>query len=337
MCAEAYLSSIAALLEHYRFEVQYPIPTGRQSSDRLTARVQEVIPLVVNTQGWVKGLGADLLAQIEDLVQATHTFAFQSDGAAGRDIEEQGAPYSTPRQQNGALLEEGGTTGSGQVINLSPIPVTPLLSKYTAAEFRILSTLAYLHSTTSSRANASEGCSSLRDSWMFDAPLVRRLPWQLDMSTIKEIYLTGEGADGVAGDDLALAVNGSIVALLERGIESLEDGDRYVTGRGLPPSTETSCLGLAVLRSVSPDLHTAHLLTPLDPVLLGRVSILVKGELELPVTAMLDWVSGPPAESGGLLGVKWEDVPLLQFKGAEGVGMGRRKWRRNIMRKGQMA
>lgn len=337
LCADEYISSIAALLEHYRFEVQYPIPTGRHSSDQVGEKVREVIPLVVNTQGWVKGLGADLLAQIEDLVQATHTFAFKSDGASIRDVDEQGAPDSTARQTNGGLPEELTSTGSGQIIALSSIPVTPLLSKYTAAEFRILSTVAYLHSKTSLRSDGSESSSSLRDSWAFDAPLVRLLPWQLDLSTIKEVYLTGEGADGVIAEDLALALNGSVVALLERTPESFEEAERYITGRSLPPPTQTNCLGLAVIRSISPDLQTAHLLTPLDPSLLGRATILVKGELDLPVTAMLDWMSGPPSELGGLLGIKWEDVPLLQFKGADGVGMGRRKWRRNIMRKGQMA
>jgi polynucleotide 5'-hydroxyl-kinase GRC3/NOL9 len=281
--------------------------------------------LVVNTQGWVKGLGADLLGQIEELVQATHTFAFQADDAVARDADEDGTLYSTP------LPEEA--CGFGQVITVSSTQATPLLSKYTAAEFRILATLSYMHSIPPQGL-----ASSIRSRWVFDHPLVRQAPWQVDMAAIREIYLTGEGADGVIEEDLALALNGSIVALLERTAASSDVPDqRYVPGRELPSPADTNCLGLAVLRSVSPALQTVHLLSPVDPESFSRVSIMIKGELELPVTAMLDWQAGPTVDSVGMMGLKWEDVPFLQFKGVDGIGMGRRKWRRNIMRKGQVA
>jgi polynucleotide 5'-hydroxyl-kinase GRC3/NOL9 len=84
------MSCISQLLDQYRYEVQYPIETSPNSQ-----RISEVVPLVINTQGWVKGLGADLLLQIEHLAEPTHTFAFvdQSDNTAdnqtGRGMDDQ--------------------------------------------------------------------------------------------------------------------------------------------------------------------------------------------------------------------------------------------------------
>lgn len=282
-----------------------------------------MVPLVINTQGWVKGLGADLLLEIERLAEPSHTFTFAESSGPEADGDQsfQGDDFST--EDSDMHLR----SGFGVVFPLQPIPVTPLLSRFTASDMRTLSTISYLHS------RAAEPDHLL---WDFSAPLASHAPWQVTTDSVfKELYITGEGADGVLEQDLILALNNRLVALVER-TDGTPDGF-YTAGRTLPFPNDTHCLGIGLIRSISPDGKTIHLVTPLPSALLGRVSIMIAGELELPVCGMLDWriPSHGTALPTSLFGVPLEDVPFLIEGKDQGVGMARRKFRRNIMRRGQ--
>ena len=75
-----------------------------------------------------------------------------------------------------------------------------------------------------------------------------------------------------------------------------------------------------------------HLLTPLGEESLGKANAMIRnGAVELPVPGMLDWRA---PSNNDLVGVKWEDVPYLDINGIVGVGGERRRFRRNLMRKG---
>ena len=97
----------------------------------------------------------------------------------------------------------------------------------------------------------------------------------------------------------------------------------------------SKCLGLALIRSISPTSSHMQILTPIPPSLLTQCRILVKGELELPVWGMLDFREGDKVRGGSRgMGV---DVPYLRWgRGGDVVGGERRKIRRNLMRRGQM-
>jgi polynucleotide 5'-hydroxyl-kinase GRC3/NOL9 len=270
------------------------------------------VPLVVNTQGWVKGLGAELLLEIERMAEPSHTYTFADAlGDAEREGDEQ------------AEVQLVG--GFGNVTPLESIPVSPLHSRFTAADMRTLATISSLH------ARMADG----QVTWDFSEPLACQAPWAVNVeSVVKELYITGEGADGVVEEDLTLALNGRLVALVERLDGTAETF--YTPGRALPSPTETNCLGTGLIRSISPDGKTIHLLTPLSPAQLCRASIFICGELELPVCGMLDWRAPNPTQpTSSLFGVPWEEVPFLTDGREQGVGMARRKWRRNIMRRGQ--
>jgi polynucleotide 5'-hydroxyl-kinase GRC3/NOL9 len=315
-----YLQSIATLLEHYRYELQYPLDRSTEESGN---RITEVVPLIVNTQGWVKGLGADLLDQIEALVEATHTFTFNSVGLEIVDGEESrmfmGEDYDMPSERTLSM-------GYGNVIPLESAPASGLFSRFSPADSRTLSTIAYLHARLEGDKDPE---------WDFSDALVGKLPWEVDTEdVIKEVYLSGEGSDGILAEDLGLALNGSMVAFVERVSESIDPVERYSPGRVLPLPVETNCVGLGLIRAASTDHPVMQLLTPIAPSLLGRISIIVKGDLELPLCGSLDWKTGS-VNDDGLLGVNWDEVPFLSVKPERGVGMGRRKFRRNLMRKNQ--
>jgi polynucleotide 5'-hydroxyl-kinase GRC3/NOL9 len=319
-CPDEYLAAIHQLVEHYRYEIQYP--TSEASSSRS-------IPLVVNTQGWVKGLGEDLLRSIELMVQPTHIFGFDN---PTYDLPEGGGGWtnSPPPVASDLPGVYDTRSSSQQVFTLEPAPISPLQARHTPADLRILSTISYFHANL---------CNTLRETWNFASPLIAIPPWEVDLggTSIEQVYLIGEGSDGIIREDLPLALNGSIVALLEVLDNSPLIGDVYQQNRPLPPLEETNFLGLAVIRSVLPaegSTMKIRLITPLPPAMLGRAKIIVRnGAIELPLCGMLDWQSGPINEEG-LAGIGWSEVPFLDVNGEIGVGGERRRYRRNVMRKG---
>lgn len=404
-CPDEYITAIRHLLDHYKYELQYPsTPASRSSRPHIdtnantpssldgTPKITSVLPLIINTQGWVKGLGEDLLRAIEGMAESTHVFAFEPkvyDDANGNGNTDGANPgwTSSPVWQASELPLEGeyGDAGSWQnavatassalVRVLEPAPVSPLQARYTPADLRILSTVSYLHARLPVPAQVAQPLSpkSVQCTWDFTVPLLAVPPWEVEVGRakgIEQVYLIGEGADGVIDDDLPLAMNGSMVALVER-LENAGqggEGESVYRPNTAPDVEETNFLALAVVRAVrtasavavpSARSHASQsqlqpqlqlqLLTPLDPSLLGKTTMIVKnGATELPLCGMLDWREGGGrggegrrkerggrgGEEDGVLGWRWGDVPFVDV-GEEGVGGAKRRFRRNLQRKGQ--
>ncbi|GAA5904333.1 hypothetical protein JCM5296_005259 [Sporobolomyces johnsonii] len=343
-----YLAAISSLLSTYSLEVEYPLldePTpafsrrrhhgAQAATPKSNGKIRERVPLVVNTQGWVKGLGADLLAKLKAESQPTHVCSFiavDEEGAAqGYDG---GAAYA----QQQADAEQGLPY---HLITLPTAPPTPLESKWTAADLRTLSYVSYFHSMfiPSSSSPSSTPLSTFPVAWTFARPLLAQPPYVLDWTAAAQQLSSVHLLDG---DDIAYelvlhALNGSIVALVDH---SPQTDDASSTKRNpVPydplsprPSPSTSrALGLALIRSISPASSSLHLLTPVPPPA-GPVA-LVKGALELPLPLMLDYGAGEGEREKGIAGVAWREVPFLSVE--EGEYGGRRRVRRNLMRRGQ--
>ncbi|GAA5964517.1 hypothetical protein JCM21900_000626 [Sporobolomyces salmonicolor] len=342
-----YLAAISSLLSTYSLEVEYPlldepVPSfsrrrhhGAQAATlKSSGKIRERVPLVVNTQGWVKGLGADLLAKLKAESQPTHVCSFvmvDEEGAAqgydggaayarGQADAEQGLPY--------------------HLITLPSAPPTPLESKWTAADLRALSFVSYFHSVfiPASSSPSSAPHSTFPVAWNFASPLLAQSPYVLDWTAaaqqISSVHLLND--DDIAYELVLHALNGSIVALVE---ETPQTEDVVSTKRSpVPydplsprPSPCTSrAIGLALIRSISPASCSLHLLTPVPPPS-GPVA-LVKGALELPLPLMLDYGASEAEREKGIAGVAWREVPFLSVE--EGEYGGRRRVRRNLMRRG---
>lgn len=320
-----YLASVDSLFQTYRTEVQTP---GLEPlADN---RISEYIPLVVNTMGWVKGLGASLLESIEEIVQPTHVFELQSSTSFPSSTSRASPPTTQHR-----VLE----------------PFASSLA-YTAADQRSLSILSYFHCIFpdhSGTADASaEFTQTTPDLWDTSVPLCARFPFEVDCSTAFErVVLVGCGAEDVVPEQIHTVLNGALVALVaceEDALDSHLDlasqtpsknafSVPYIQG-GPPPSPSAStCLGLALIRAISPDTQKMHVLTPLPPSSLAKCRVLVKGEVELPIWGMLDFRE---PEEGVLAGFEKQKMPYLQWGKSEGVGVEKRRVRRNLMRRGQM-
>ncbi|KZV73603.1 hypothetical protein PENSPDRAFT_602671 [Peniophora sp. CONT] len=300
-----YLSCIEALLHAYRIDLQYGAVVD-VDDDAEDGRIPESIPLVVNTMGWAKGLGADLTLKIEHLAAPSAVFSFY--------------PDPPPEEYDGPPLHL-----------LDPIAPPTHVPRYTAADHRALALLSYFHSIfpSSDRTVAQRTA----EKWDTRLPLCATPPYELDMrATIQNVVLAGAGMEDVVPTEILRVLNGALVGL----VKSDDDGAPYTSeGWALPYSqaapppdpTASHCTALAVIRAVSPDGSKIHLLTPLP----SSANTFVKGELEIPVWGMLDFRDGGAGEETGLPFLRWGKA------GADGaIGGERRRIRRNLMRKGQM-
>ena len=317
------MAAIHQLVSHYQYEVQYPLThTGGTKRD-------SAVPLVVNTQGWVKGLGEDLMRAIEAAVEPTHVFAFEADqeilpshaGWTNSPVHQAvDLPFSAPWETQ----QQSSNVPPAAVFSLEPAPNSPLQARYTAADFRALTTTAYMHARLGDTVH-----------WDFSTPLFAVPPWTVTLgSALSRAYLVGESADAITPADLHLALNGSLVALIEAPEEDLSSV--YVPGTR-PPVDDSSLLGLALVRAVryrEDEKLQLQIVTPLPPAVLARARAIVRnGALELPTPLLLDFRQRPSAGEG-IPGTRWDDMPFFDAADSRSVGGERRRFRRNLQRKG---
>jgi len=280
------------------------------------ARSDTFIPLVINTQGWIKGLGGDLLRKIQNLAQPTDIF----------DLDPQNSMIPIQRLQ---------ASSPARLHQVKAILNPPLALYYTASDYRAMSMVSYFHS----HSLASDGGSM---TWTTEFPLCARVPWEVDCKeAIQQIILIGAGYEDVPPQELGKAINCSIVALIaeeDAGFNSKENREEeetwpYTQGSPTPSPNDTHCIGLAFIRGLDSERHILHLLTPVPLQELSKCRILVKGELDMPIWGFLDF-----HQDGGVAGVKWEKVPYLQMGAGDStvIGGARRRTRRNLMRRSQM-
>lgn len=332
-CSPAhYLAAVQALLETFKLEVQTSLPYDESIDTRIT----DITPLVVNTMGWTKGLGADLNAKIEELAEPTHVFEIIG-------TEEKGWPTASPLYDT--LYNQSAPSKAFQY-TLEAISPNLTNTHFNAVDQRNLNILSYFHSILPSITSASFPSAPIRQmtatKWETSHPLCTRYPYEVDWSqAFDQVILIGAGYEDVIPSEVSNVLNGAIVGLVEcePGTEDPvylgPSGARelpYAQARHPPTPSTSTCHGLALIRAISPSSPHMHILTPVPPAILARCRVIVKGELELPIWGMLDFTDA----NEGVAGVEKGRVPYLQWGKSEGLGGERRRVRRNLMRKAQM-
>jgi polynucleotide 5'-hydroxyl-kinase GRC3/NOL9 len=169
-----------------------------------------VVPLVINTQGWVKGLGMDLLVRIEQEAEVTDVFEFEAaSGGPGDEWEDGGWEASIPLEGGWGRIwsrADGGLDDPYRQSSragprrhfLSPVGGTPLAARWTASDLRLLSLITYFHAqfpTPLFSDPMAANASPLAESWHFDLPLVAHRPWAVDWTkAFTAVYLAGAGS-----------------------------------------------------------------------------------------------------------------------------------------------
>lgn len=270
----------------------------------------------------------DLTLKIQDMAEAT-------------DIYEIEAP-SFDTAWRAPAAADSYVPATAKMHILQPIPPSVLSTGYSAADHRSITILSYFHAIFShSPPNELEQVTATR--WNTLLPLCAHLPYEIDCTkAFEQIILTGAGAEDVVPSEVGRVLNGAIVGLvtcepgtLDNAIDTTPTSADYCLpysqGFSAPSPFTSMCHGLALIRSMSPNLPQMHVLTPLPHHLLAKSRVLVKGEMELPIWGMLDF-----RNEDGVAGVEKGKVPYLQWGKGEGIGTERRKIRRNLMRRSQV-
>jgi polynucleotide 5'-hydroxyl-kinase GRC3/NOL9 len=257
-------------------------------------------PLLINTMGWTKGLGLELLQDILAHSQASD-IVFLGNGGA------QSVAEIIPA--NTAILHEIASAGG----------VAP--SRFAPADLRMLHTLSYFHR---------------RDwDWDFSTPLTGFAPWVVPYTGpergIDAVHILGES---VVPEELATAVEGTIIGIVVVAEHNLPETYR-ASESSLPVITApltpevAECRGLAVIRAIDAANGVVHLLSPVVQEEVERWDreglrvVLVRGRLDLSPWEMV-------MPGGGVVDGPW-------ISSGEGKKVGGAVWRvrRNVMRRGQ--
>lgn len=243
------------------------------------------IPLVVNTCGWIKGTGLELLQDIINLTQPSDLVLLHP------PPQHPSGNASTTISDIQALLPH--TTRFYHMPAPAPAAIQ---AKFSAADLRALHTMSYFHHSVVRVGGDHEP----RISWGFANPLTHVLPWELPGRKIGAgihiLHLTPPLPPQLLRD----AIEGTIVGVIlvdnvNNSVEDEGNGDRAGSGLpypfpGPPPTPETShCVGLAIIRAIDTTTHEVQLILPQKDTYLSEASsshdglALVRGRLEAPV------------------------------------------------------
>ena len=243
--------------------------------------------LVVNTLGWVRGLGLELLAGLLRGSAPTHVVYIRTPGSSPDDRS-----AGVPRALFWALQacsSDDASAPSCRVLELTA-PVrgfaadqvgraaaadgvhAPQRRSATDARTLLWAAWAYAacepadaHRWVTMLSPGGEGEASALA--LVAAALAAAKPYSLPIASVRCCLLHGS----VASSDAFRLLNGALVALVA------EDAAGHAASR---------CLGLGLVRSVDAAAGVLHLLTPLTPEQAGATSALVVGRLELPAALL---------------------------------------------------
>lgn len=347
-----YLRCAADLYKHYRAMVD--------AGDEMT--------LIVNTCGWIKGLGRELLRELVNACSPTDVVGLGDMEGVFADIIPPNLVCKTYQ------LEGAGTSGPSQLASVSQVGITngggSATQQYSPADLRLLQTIAYFHCNSDNEPGAE----------IFD--------FGTHMTGLRPIIASFQGAERaidaitvidaeITPDLLSTTINATIVAI--NLIKSESKGHpvlSYLEGLGAPdqdttsfipselfdgttsllPPEDTTTVGLAIVRAVDHQRGELQILTPIAEDMFqrwietGYRIVFTRGRDEMPVWLLWDWRKGrggiSAAHTKGSVANITNDgnpeaasgTPYLDFVvGGEVSGKGAKEWkvRRNIMRRSQ--
>ena len=281
------------------------------------------LPLLVNTCGYVSGLGAQLLA---DLIDST-----QPDALVFLD-----RPPPPPREHGAREARDGHDSevaalvagcGAPRLLRLPPLYAAsagdgsaPLPSAPTAADVRTMQLLAYfgaLPTATHLLPGGPEGYTSDAAWQQALCSFVARPPYMVPRSAVHLCAMHS----AVAPTELMRALNASLVGLGHLPADTaVANGTSNSSGATvLREAPVCECVGYAVVRSVDEERGLLYLATPEPPERLVHVNVLLRGALELPLAMLLPTTLTAAS-------------PYLTTDALKGAGSAAQKSRNNLVR-----
>ncbi|KAJ3889571.1 hypothetical protein GG344DRAFT_67021 [Lentinula edodes] len=229
---------------------------------------KSAIPLVVNTMGWAKGLGVDLMKRIQDVLvvdgveKVSYETCFGSRiGSESRAVmrvyefgqSENEMGNGRQRGMDSLPLERSSFFGEGatsqvdhlqhhpppgiQIHNLEPVPVSAsntLSLLFSAADQRTMNIMSYFHAVFPSPSSSSSSSYTAAPHWDASLPLLARPPYQVDVGrALDRVFLLGAGGEVIKAE-IENVLGGAVVALVrcEPGtLDAIDDNDDSTQGQ----------------------------------------------------------------------------------------------------------
>ncbi|KAJ3040623.1 Polynucleotide 5'-hydroxyl-kinase nol9 [Rhizophlyctis rosea] len=231
-------------------------------------------PLVINTHGWIKGMGFDLLLHFLKLVPP-QTVVQMRWSQPGPGYQAKNLPPEFADMVRNALRGDNeGVNGSGRGESVDTVQVVEVegfegsgRSKYSAPDIRSLSLISYFHQRNGDPTAPITDPSTCNTWWDFHSPLSARIPFKVSWNEIRVKFLNGE----VPVSQTLHALNATIVAIVRD----------YATYE-MPPipgldSTPTDEVATAPLESTDPalSLRTIPSSIPFHPAMHNAVGLAI--------------------------------------------------------------
>lgn len=275
---------------------------------------EKQVPLIVNTHGWVKGMGYDMLAYFLGYLRPSAIVELRNAENEARNVAGDLSLLAS------GFADEG--SAATKVIQIKAMDSSLQTSRWTPAELRNLMTTTYFYRRTLGVPCETRLSTIISDGWIRNWDLAKSpaaaeayaVPW----SRLKFQTLHGETARKHA----LWALNGTIVALCQdlRDL-ALDQSAGDAVDNALEPIVPArhNVLGMGVVRGIEAPFgrHTPilHLVTPLPMEVVARCNLLLRGgDVDLPISMLTaglpDGSANPPytimASVGGAGGKEWK-------------------------------
>eukprot|EP00798_Chlamydomonas_sp_ICE-L_P003493 gene3490-13559_t len=267
---ETYVKSVLSLY-HQHLEVQQdPSAISRP-------------PLVINTHGWIRGLGFELLKQVLSEIKVTHVvqgpFWCNEGELCTASIRRVYSPISVNHQ--GEITAIGAASTAGLLPGgRNPGPMSPGGARggSGASTHRI---------TKPVDGRALRGSCESDDFWQTATAMASAVPYLVSLDDIDIDFMYGD----VPASHVGKALNGAVVGLMaaKRTRSAQVDWEQPSSG----DATLSRCLGIGVVRAVDMVKRQLFVLAPLTEARMEEVCSLKVGKTELPPSLLQtgDYVS----------------------------------------------
>ena len=229
------------------------------------------LPLVVNTDGYIRYMGAEILGAVVDAVGPDRVFHLMTDKDKHLPALER--------------YKEGGEnpTYSSHVATLAPGRSSP--SRVSAVDLRTLRLIAYFLRDNPLLRCLDKDTVQIRSAAIVDkhgavaTALCSLSSYGIPLSQVTMQYTGAGGA--IHSDALPAALNGSLVGILEVEQAKSGIGVECVARRG---GGLSRCLGLGIVRHVDKRTNRLLLITPIPTAELSQNLLLSMGSMQLPLS-----------------------------------------------------
>ncbi|KAF9609089.1 hypothetical protein IFM89_013343 [Coptis chinensis] len=243
---KTYLDSIFSLYDYFRTKYHM----SKENEDQYTGK--RMLPLVVNTPGWVKGVGFDILVEMLRYISPTHVVQVRTSSET-KNLPTQAFWLDEELQvlDNHIKIYAARQDSRNQSV----------LVQKDARLLRDLRIISYFRLCFPSEVDFS----SFKE---LAHALASHPPYEVSLSSVKVTHLHCQ----VPSNEVFRGLNATIVGLA---ISSAKPSESE--------SCTPWCVGLGIVRGVDPSKDLLYVLTPVPPSILEKVDLLLQGFLQIPI------------------------------------------------------